>query len=189
LGWPGRSPGHYRDSSALKQTFPIRAIVLVGAVAPPGQPAVSQRRHRHPALGQDRPSRPVPSPTALDRQPDGAGDDSHANQQCRLQRSFMSGQCCGDRCSLHRPLTPRHAWADSVTVIARSVGHSCTSRCVAETGPRHGSGHPEASKRSAHKPARGKGLGGEGAAGAARILPPHSALDPTHVLRIFVAIL
>ncbi len=122
LGWTGHDP--YDNSFWLTKALPIGDMVPVVAVAPPGQPAVSQRRHRQPAFGQDRPGLPVPSAVGVDRQPDGAGEDSHAGQQRRLPRSFMSGQVREDRPAPNRPLVSTRAWADSVTAMARSAARS-----------------------------------------------------------------
>ena len=70
LGWPGRSHGPCVSSVGVKHAFPIRATVPVVAGFHPGQPAVLQMRHPHPAHGHDRLSR----------------DDSRADRQRHLQQ-------------------------------------------------------------------------------------------------------
>ena len=103
LGWPGRSHsaegwtsrGPYVSSVGVKQTLPIRDPASVGAVAPPGQPEVSQLRHPPPALGRDRRRRAG--------QPDGAGDDSHADGQRRPHQRVLSEQCRENRSAHHHP--------------------------------------------------------------------------------------
>ncbi len=111
LGWPGRSHGHYGDSVSDGKYLLYADTADVGAVAPPGQPAMSQFRHPDPALGHDHLSR----------------DLSHADQQRHLQQPFISGQCDGHG-AFSGTLQARGAVAtkrEPVTVDAPPQPHNC----------------------------------------------------------------